>query len=60
MKLKNEILPFEVILLATHSDVIAMNHVLKHFESLLNFLKKDYLMIWEILIPMLSQKSNEH
>lgn len=33
MKIKREVLPFEVIVLAIHGDVIAVNQVLKHFES---------------------------
>lgn len=32
MKVKREVLPFEVIVLAIHGDVIAVNQVLKHFE----------------------------
>lgn len=32
MKVKREVLPYEVIILAIHGDVIAVNQVLKHFE----------------------------
>lgn len=32
MKPNPEILPFPIIVLATHGDVIAMNQILKHFE----------------------------
>lgn len=32
MKSKREILPFQLIVLATHGDVIAMNMILKYFE----------------------------
>jgi len=32
MKIKQEILPFPLIVLASHGDVIAMNEILNHFE----------------------------
>ncbi|HGW2854303.1 TPA: helix-turn-helix domain-containing protein [Enterococcus faecalis] len=32
MKNKQTVLPYSIILLATHGDVIAINHILKHFE----------------------------
>lgn len=32
MKVKQEVLPFPIIVLASHGDVIAMNQILKHFE----------------------------
>lgn len=32
MKNNQEVLPFPIIVLATHGDVMAMNQVLKHFE----------------------------
>lgn len=32
MKSKQNVLPFPIIVLATHGDVIAMNQILKHFE----------------------------
>lgn len=33
MKLNQKKLPFSIILLAIQGDVIAVNHVLKHFET---------------------------
>lgn len=32
MKNKQTVLPYSIILLATHGDVIAINHISKHFE----------------------------
>lgn len=32
MKTKREVLPFEVIILAVHGDILAMNKAQKHFE----------------------------
>lgn len=32
MKPNQELLPFPIIVLATHGDVMAMNQILKHFE----------------------------
>ncbi|MGQ4242176.1 helix-turn-helix domain-containing protein [Enterococcus casseliflavus] len=33
METKKDVLPFTVILLAVQGDVIAVNHILKHFEA---------------------------
>ncbi|MBC2279718.1 helix-turn-helix domain-containing protein [Listeria welshimeri] len=44
MKVKREVLSFEVITLAIHGDVIAMNLVLKHFEPyIIKFSQKTLL-----------------
>lgn len=43
MNNKQNVLPFPIIVLAVHGDVMAMNHVLKHFEHYTNKLSQKTL-----------------
>ncbi|MDT2738739.1 helix-turn-helix domain-containing protein [Enterococcus canintestini] len=43
MKTRQEILPFPLIVLASHGDVIAMNQILNHFEHYMTKLSQKTL-----------------